>query len=97
MSKQPERKCGTCRHLAVPPDRSGRIVPRAANAYRCTYAVVWPALPDAITDSRGGVALLERFRRHMEPRDGVTCPTWEARGVIGNPTPSQESAKQLTS
>jgi hypothetical protein len=73
-SKLPERRCGTCQHLEVPPDVLGRRIPRRIRAYRCMCPIPVVALPDSVTTAHGYSE--RRPGRFMAPDEGVTCPTW---------------------
>jgi hypothetical protein len=71
--------CKTCKWLAVPPDKRGRIVVRDT-AYRCIVPMpVLPALPDCITKQYGYTKITERRDYWMTPKQGVTCPLHEPR------------------
>lgn len=64
------KKCGTCRHLNIPLDRSGRRIPQKDRAYNCICltGVKDLPVPDAVT--------IKVHRRYMEPGEGRKCPTW---------------------
>ena len=67
--------CRDCKFLEVPPDKSGRRVPRADKVYDCTAPV--PPLPLSCSGSRTTIN-----RVKMGPNDGLhpaPCPTYETR------------------
>ena len=79
MPKRPPRRCGTCKHLSVPPDADGKVRVRPTRAYRCRYQVPWPPLPDSITKAHD-FRLPRSEDRGSWSDNGTTCPTWEPRG-----------------
>lgn len=69
--------CRYCQHLAVPPDKAGRIIPRKGKSYQCTAPLPTPNLPAAV---------LQAFdfrwppgRKYMSPDEGEGCATFEQR------------------
>jgi hypothetical protein len=70
--------CRTCKYLDVAPDKSGRIVPRKGNSYRCLAPhPTLPPLPDCITRRYDFQPFF--VRSWMSPPDGGECPVYEAR------------------
>jgi hypothetical protein len=67
--------CGTCRHLVVPPDKSGRRRLHDGSAYICGFDVDLPKFPACITDSFGFRWPLSRS--YMARDDGAGCPCHE--------------------
>ena len=72
-----DRCCKTCKHLKVEPDKSGRRVVRAANAYICTFRPPMPLMPDSITKAYG--FHWPPDHRFMQGNEGRECQTWEPR------------------
>jgi hypothetical protein len=70
--------CKTCAHLGVAPDKAGRIVVRAANAYACKAPEPdRPPLPHSITTSYNFRWPLSRC--YVRGEDGEGCPTYVER------------------
>ncbi len=70
--------CRTCKFLDAPADSRGRVIPRAAMAYRCLYQV--PAdhgLPHSVTGSYN--FRWPPSKRSMSPDDGEGCPQHASR------------------
>ena len=73
----PERRCGTCRFLHVPPDKSGQRVVRPYRGYECRFVVPAQPLPDSVTRVYGYRTPTQEL--WMEPTDGTKCPVWEPK------------------
>lgn len=71
------KRCGTCTHLAVPPNARGVVSPRKGNAYRCRAPVPEPMFPESVRKAYG--FQWPPSKSSMEPHDGVTCPAWVKR------------------
>lgn len=72
--------CRTCRFLDVPPDKLGRIKPRADKTYRCLATQPeLPPLPLSITQSYG--FHWPPSRSYVSPDQDTECPVWEERVV----------------
>lgn len=70
MAKAPKPNgCRNCRWI----DKTGG---GRSGPWECTYPVVLPPLPDAITSSGAHEALLRTRTQGMWVEDGTTCPTW---------------------
>jgi hypothetical protein len=74
-----KQSCRSCKFLDVMPDKSGKRVPRAVNAYSCLAAAQPVAdmhFPDSITRAYG--FRWPPSKTHMQPDQGVDCPAYEA-------------------
>lgn len=67
--------CGTCKHLAVPPNAKGRRVVYKHRVYPCTATVEQPLLPVCMTMGYG--FKWPPARSHMAPDYGDGCPLHE--------------------
>lgn len=73
--------CKTCAYLAVEPDKAGRIVVRAGNAYECNAPEPdLPTLPYSITKAYG--FRWPPSRAYVTGTDGEDCPVWQARAAL---------------
>lgn len=67
---KPKQNCGNCMYSAdwwLTP--TGRF--KAGLSAKCTYKVTMPVLPRSVVLYESRIAVL--------PRDGTTCPVWEAK------------------
>lgn len=72
------KDCRTCKHLAVRPDKLGRIVPRKNEVYRCLAPE--PDLPPIPLSVSEVYDFKWPPRRTMvTPDHGKDCPVWEKR------------------
>lgn len=68
--------CRTCKWLRVPPDKSGRRIPRKDKCYLCEAPLPEPVLPVSITGAYDWK--WPPSRRFMQPADGEGCPLFTA-------------------
>jgi len=67
-----------CKHLVVPPSKSGRIIVRSDNVYRCACPVPdIPALPVSITKAYGFQPISEKIKRFVSAGECVDCPCFD--------------------
>lgn len=74
--------CRSCRYLEVPPNKTGRVVPRKDQAYRCSVPLPQYRFPASVTTRHGFDGSLPK--RRMDPEEGQDCPFWELRKKRSN-------------